>query len=334
MISTKNSLGASNGVKKNKIVVVLGPTASGKSELAIRLAKCFSGEIVSADSRQVYRGMTIGTAKSSKKDLGMIRHHLVDIKNPNQNYTVSQYKKDSLRAICGIIKKGKLPILAGGTGLYIDVLTKNLEIPNVQPNAKLRKKLEEELARDGLKALYEKLVTLDPEAAYIVDHHNPRRVIRALEIVLQTNKPLSAQRKKGEEPFDSLFIGISLPSLELKERIFRRVDMMIQDGLVEEVEALVKKYGPNQTAFDAIGYREIIRYSQDATSLDTAIQIIKRNTWHYAKRQMTWFKRDANTNWVSDYAEAEKLVREFLRPPSHSFLLECSADNKPKCLKL
>ena len=229
--------------KKPKILVIAGPTASGKSVLAIQLAKKFNGEIVSADSRQVYRGMDIGTAKPSKKEMAAIPHHLIDIRNSDENYTVSEYKRDAVKAIKKILKNKKLPILTGGTGFYIKAIIDNLNIPEVAPDLKLRLKMEKEIAKYGLRRLFNRLVKIDPEAAYIVDPNNPRRVIRALEIAIKTKKPFSAQRETGRQLFEFLEIGIKQSKRVLNNRINKRVDEMLKAGLAEEVKMLIKKYG-------------------------------------------------------------------------------------------
>ena len=295
-----------------KLIVILGPTASGKSELAIKLAKKFKGEIVSADSRQVYKGMDIGTGKVTKKEREEILHYLIDIKNPNKIYTVGQYKKEAIKAINKIIKKGKSPFLVGGTGLYLKAVIENLEIPRVKPDWKLRKSLELKIKTRGLKSLYDELIKIDPEAAYIVDSQNPRRIIRALEVAIKTKKPFSQQRKKGESLFDVLEIGLSLSEEKLKEKIEKRVNKMMKTGLVKEVQNLIKIYDKNLPTFDAIGYREIINYLNKKISLAEAIKKIKKNTWHFAKRQMTWWKSDKRIIWVKSYQRAEKLVKGFL----------------------
>ncbi|OGZ31800.1 MAG: tRNA (adenosine(37)-N6)-dimethylallyltransferase MiaA [Candidatus Niyogibacteria bacterium RIFCSPLOWO2_12_FULL_41_13] len=299
-------------MEKLKIIAIVGPTSSGKSALAVKLAKKFRGEIVSADSRQIYKGMDVGTAKPTKKELKIVPHYLIDIKNPNQNYTLSQYKNDAIKAINKIIKRGKIPFLAGGTGLYIDAVIDNLEIPQVKPNQKLRKKLEKEIETKGLKYVFDKLVSLDPESAYIIDPNNPRRVIRALEITLLTNKPFSQQRKKGEPLFHTLKIGLALPPEKLQERINKRVDLMLKNGLLKEVKNLLIKYGSKPIAFDAIGYREIIDYFRGKIPREEVINLIKKNTWRFAKRQMTWFKRDKNICWIDSEKQAEKLARRFI----------------------
>src|SRR3989344_3601156 len=276
-------------LKKPKIIVVVGPTASGKTGLAIKIAKKFGGEIVSADSRQIYRGMDIGTAKPTKKEMAAIPHYLIDINNPDENYTVAEYKRDAVKAIKSILKKGKLPILVGGTGLYVKSVIDNLEIPNVPPDPKLRQKLELRIKNYGLKSLYNELIKLDPEAAYIVDPHNPGRII-----------------------FDFIEFGIYRPKEELEKRIDKRIDLMMKDGFLKEVKELVEKYGQNNQNFDTIGYREIIDYLNRKITLPEAVELIKKNTRNYAKRQMTWFRKDKRIRWIKDEKEALSLGASFL----------------------
>ncbi len=298
-----------------KLVVIIGPTASGKSDLAVKIAKKFNGEIVSADSRQIYRGMDIGTAKPGKKEMAAIRHYLIDIKNPNQDYAAGQYKKDAVRAINEIIKSGKLPILVGGTGLYIDAVAKNLNFPEVKENKKLRARLEKEIRERGLDYVFKKLVDLDPEAAYIVDPKNPRRIIRALEVALVSGRPFSAQRKTGKPVYEILEMGINPPPETLKKRISERIKQMIEDGLVEEVRRLIKRYGYDCKAFDAIGYREIVDYLKGKAGLAEAIELMNKNTWHYARRQMMWFRKNRNIRWIKNSKEAPDLIHGFTKRP-------------------
>jgi len=295
-----------------KIIAIVGPTASGKTALSVALAQKYHGEIVSADSRQIYRGMDIGTAKPPVSERGGIPHYLFDIKDPNEEYTVADYKHDAVLAIQDILNKKKLPILVGGTGLYIDAVLDNLDIPKIKADPELRAKIEKDIAENGLAAVVKKLVDRDPEAAYIVDPKNPRRVVRALEVAILTGEPFTAQRKKNEPLFDALKIGMNLPPETLRERIDLRIDRMMQDGLVSEVETLVKKYGKSCVAFDAIGYREIVNYLDGISSLEQAADIMKHNTWHYAKRQMTWFRKDKNIQWIAKPEEAERIAEEFL----------------------
>ncbi len=286
---------------RGTVIAILGPTASGKTALAVAVAKKFNGEIVSADSRQIYRGMNIGTAKPTSSERRAIPHHLIDIKNPDEHYTVAEYKADAIAAIKNILRRKKLPILVGGTGLYVKAVLDNLDIPKVSANPKLRAAIESEIKKKGLAAVAKKLVALDPEAANIVDMKNPRRVVRALEVALATGKPFTAQRKARPPLFDALKIGLNPPPDELRKRINARVDRMMRTGLLKEVKRLVKKYGVNCEALNAIGYREIIDCLHGTISLEDAVARIKTNTWRYAKRQMTWFRKDRETHWTRNF---------------------------------
>lgn len=297
---------------KPRIVVIVGPTASGKTALGVALAQQFGGEIISADSRQIYRGMDIGTAKPTAMERAAVPHHLIDIKTPDEDYTVADYKADATAAIKKIAARGKLPIVVGGTGLYVKAVVENLDIPKTEAHPELRAKIESDIARNGLAAVFETLVALDPEAAYVVDPKNPRRVMRALEVAIATGEPFTAQRKKNEPLFSALTLGLNPEPELLRERINQRIDEMICDGLVDEVAQLIKKYSTTSAAFDAIGYREIIAHLNGTISLDDAIAIMKTDTWHYAKRQMTWFKKDKTTHWIKNKDDAFALVQEFL----------------------
>lgn len=254
----------------------------------------------------------MGTAKPTKKEMAGIPHYLIDIKNPDENYTVAEYKHDAIEAIRAILKNRKLPILIGGTGLYVKAVIDNLDIPNVPPDAKLRAELEKEIQNKGLASVFQKLVDLDPEAAYIVDPKNPRRIIRALEIALKTKKPFSAQRKAGWALFDFIEFGIYRPKEKLDRRIDKRVDLMMEEGLLDEVNELVKKYGLGRQSFDAIGYREIIDYLNKKITLPEAVELMKKNTRNYAKRQMTWFQKDKRIRWITIQGDAVKLSEKFL----------------------
>jgi len=237
----------------------------------------------------------------------------MDIKKPSSDYSLAQYKKDAIKAIKHILEKNKLPILIGGTGLYVKAVLDNLKIPKAKPNPLLRKKLENDLKEKGLNYLVKELIDIDPESAYIVDLKNPRRVIRALEIVITTEKPLSSQRKIGPKLFNALTLGINPGKEILKEKIIKRTYQMFEQGLISEVQNLISKYGKNVKAFDAIGYREIIEYLENKISKQEAIDQIIKNTINYAKRQMTWFKKEKDIIWIKNNKQAEKLVSNFIK---------------------
>ncbi|MFC1700891.1 tRNA (adenosine(37)-N6)-dimethylallyltransferase MiaA [Patescibacteria group bacterium] len=283
-----------------KLIVILGPTASGKSELAIKLSKKFKGEIVSADSRQIYKEMDIGTAKSKEPQ------YLINIIKPNQEFTLAEYKELAINKINEI----KIPFLVGGTGLYIQAIVDNLDIPQVKPNKELRKELE----KLNSEQLFKKLKKLDPNI--IIDKNNKRRLIRAIEICILTKKPFSEQKRKGKPIFDILQIGIKLNKKTLDEKINQRVEKMFEAGLINEVKNLLKKYPSDLPALSGIGYKELITYLN--TELNTELilnktkELIKLHTRQYAKRQMTWFKRDKRIKWIKNYQEAKELVEKFL----------------------
>lgn len=295
-----------------KIIVIVGPTASGKTALSLSLAKKLHGEIINADSRQVYKGMNIGTAKPPRDGkhndyfVDGVRHHLLDIVSPDEEFTLAHYKKVAVAAIKEILKRKKLPVVVGGTGLYVWALVDNLDIPEVAPDLSLRAELE----KTPLSELVEKLKKADPEAAGRVDLKNPRRVIRALEVALSSG---SFKPKKSPPIFNALQIGLNPLREELNRRISQRVEAQIEDGLVEEVKTLAKKYPWTLPAMSGIGYKQIGYYLRGQMSLPEAIELTKRDTRRYAKRQGTWFRRDKRIKWVNKITEAEKLIKKFLK---------------------
>ena len=318
--------------KLAKLIVILGPTAVGKTTLAIKLAKKFNGEIVSADSRQVYKEMDIGTAKpkqetsdkrqeTSKYIVNGVPHYLIDIVWPNQEFNVAIYKKMALEAIRNIRKRKKVPFLVGGTGLYIQAVVDNIDFPRVLPQKRLRAKLEKKTKRELFK-IYKKL---DPEGAKFIDKENKRRLVRAIEICKMTKKPYWQQRKKRKSPFDIFEIGIKLPKEKLKKRVKKRIDKMFRLGLEEEVKKLAGKYGFEIPAMQTIGYQEWSSFAKATGDKQSYIfsltkeekreikEKIKLHTIQFAKRQMTWFKHDKRIHWVGDCQEAKKLIRKFLK---------------------
>lgn len=291
-----------------RIVVILGPTASGKSDLAIKIAKRFNGEVVSADSRQVYRGMDIGTGKVTKKEMGGIRHHLLDVADPRKPFTVVRYQKLALEAIKDILKRKKVPILVGGTGLYIQAIVDNIVFPQVPPEPNLRRKLEGKSAEE----LFGILKLLDPNRAKAIDRKNPRRLIRAIEIAMLTKKPL-IPLQKSTPLFQPFFIGIARDKSEFKDRITGRFHEWLRRGFLKEVKALRKKGVPDRRIEEfGLHYREALLYLKKEIRKKEFVKNSIRELLDYTRRQMTWFKRDKRIHWVKNQKEAAKLVKEFL----------------------
>jgi tRNA dimethylallyltransferase len=290
-----------------KIIIILGPTASGKTELSIKLAERFNGEIISADSRQIYKEMNIGTAKVKKEETKRIPHHLIDIRKPNQEFNVAIYKELAINKIKEIQEKRKLPFLVGGTGLYIKSVVENIKFPKVPP----QKELREKLSRKSEKELFNIYKKLDPEGSEEIKKNNKRRLIRAIEVSKVTGKPFWEQRGKGEKIFDSLQIGINLPKKELDQRIEKRVEKMIDLGLKKETKKLVKKYGWIPL-LQTIGYQEWKEYFEGEINEEEVKNKIITHTKQFAKRQMTWFKRNNKIKWIQNYKEAKRITKKFL----------------------
>ncbi|OGH64394.1 MAG: tRNA (adenosine(37)-N6)-dimethylallyltransferase MiaA [Candidatus Magasanikbacteria bacterium RIFCSPHIGHO2_01_FULL_41_23] len=303
-----------------KLIVILGPTASGKTSWGLELAKKYDGEIISADSRQVYQKMNIGTAKVQGEwrwnglrrtyFVEGIPHHLVDFLNPGKSFSAAEFRDKALKYSKIAHKNGRLPMVVGGTGLYISALVDNFVIPRVAAHGKLRQSLEEKTNEELLQVLEK----LDPDAALVIDRHNKRRLIRALEVCILSGQPFSGQKKKGVQLFDILQIGIATPQVVLNERINARVDQMITVGLVTEIANLIKQsYGWNLPSMNGIGYRQFKNYFEGKVSIEETIELLKRDTRHYARRQMTWFRRDPRIKWCTSIDETEKLIDIFLQ---------------------
>ncbi len=271
------------------LVAIVGPTAVGKTAFAMQLAETFDGEIVSADSRQVYRGMDIGTAKPTRKDQARVRHHLLDLVSPGEPFTLSQYQHLAYAAIADIHARGKLPFLVGGSGLYVRAVLEGLSIPRVPPNPERRAVLEGEESA----ALYMRLQQVDAQAAEHIDPRNKRRVIRALEVCEATGRPISSQQTHQAPDYSLLRIGLTLPREELYERINARVDAMIAAGLVAEVERLMANgYDLNTPSMSGLGYRQIALYVKGEATLDEAVRLLKRDTRRFVHHQYSWFRLD------------------------------------------
>lgn len=288
-----------------KILVIVGPTASGKSDLGIFLGQKFNGEIISADSRQVYRGMDIGTGKVSKEEQQLIKHHLLDIANPKKVFSVSDFKKLGSKAIDKILKLNKTPIIVGGTGFYIDTLIYDLDLPKVSPNKKLRAKLEKQTA----KKLFTILQKKDPNRAKNIDKHNKRRLIRALEIIEATGKIIPKLHKKNR--YNVLWLGLNPKNLEKKVKL--RLDRRLKQGMIKEVKNLFNSGVSRKRLYDfGLEYRWVGEYLAGKIGYDVMKEGLYGAIVKYSKRQMTWFKRNKDIHWVKNRKEAERLIRRFL----------------------
>ena len=297
------------------LVVILGPTAVGKTELAIQLALRLGGEIVSADSRLLYRGMDIGTAKPSLEQRRQVPHHLIDVADPDQNWSLTLFKNSAREVIEDIHKRNRIPILVGGTGQYIRAIVEDWQIPAVKPDMELRRALENWVAEIGQDGLHARLAVLDPQAAAKIDSRNLRRTIRALEVIFRSGNKFSGQQLRGKPTYQLIQVGLTLPRAELYKRIDSRIDRMIAEGLIAEVQQLLRQgYSPELASFSAIGYSEIIDYLQGKITLVEAVKITRRRTRQFVRRQANWFKSDdPSISWfeVSDQSFGE--IEAFLR---------------------
>ena len=296
----------------NKIIVILGPTASGKSDLAVKMAKKLNGEIISADSRQVYRGMDIGTGKITKKEMNGVPHYLLDVVSPKRRFTVSQDRKLAQAAIKNIIKKNRVPIICGGTAFYILALIDGIIIPEVKPDWKLRAKLEK-LSADEL---YKKLKKLDPKRARTIESKNKRRLVRALEIITKTKKPIPPL-EKNPLPCPVLILGVKKGQDEPRRLIRKRLKKRLKTGMIAEVKRLRKSLSWSRLDEFGLEYRYVSRYLQKKISYPEMVEQLQGAIENFSKRQMVWFKRDKRIRWVSNYKQAEKAAKNFLNKTSH-----------------
>ncbi|MFA4835386.1 MAG: tRNA (adenosine(37)-N6)-dimethylallyltransferase MiaA [Dehalococcoidia bacterium] len=296
----------------NKLVAIVGPTAIGKTELAIKLAQSLNAEIVNADSRQVYRYMDIGTAKPTAEEQSLVPHHLIDIVDPDQDFSLALFQDLAYQAIRDIHQRGKLPLLVGGSGLYVWAVLEGWSIPKVSPNPRIRRELQDRAESEGGEALYRELSTLDPEAAVKIDPKNLRRVIRALEVCRSTGKPFSELGKKNPPDFDNLIIGLTTERSRLYQRIDSRVDRMIEQGFVGEVKSLLDRgYSLELPSMSSVGYRQMGKFLSGEMSLPDYIQRIKFETHRFARHQYAWFRlKDERIRW---FDTGEKAADDALR---------------------
>ena len=299
--------------EKIPLLVVCGPTASGKTRLAAELAKLYDGEVISADSMQIYKGLSVATAKPTDEEMQGIRHHLIDFLEPDQAFSVADYVRLSRECVDDIRARKKLPVVCGGTGLYISSLVDNVKFDESVGNTQIRDELRSYAVSFGNHSLWKRLSAVDPESASAIHENNLNRVIRAIEVYELTGKTLTQLKKESRReisPYDACIIGIGFDDRQkLYDRIDLRVDEMVRNGLVDEVREFYRLYSPT-TAYQAIGYKELIPYLRGESSLAESVDKIKLETRHYAKRQLTWFRRMENVEWV--YADRSENFENFL----------------------
>lgn len=286
----------------------------GKTALSIEIAKQIDGEIISADSMQIYKEMNIGSAKPTTEEMQGIKHYLLDFVSPKERYSVADYKKQATKAIEEILKKGKTPIIVGGTGLYIDALIYNINYPEIEFDETYRKQLEKRVEKEGLSLLYEEATKIDEEAMKRISPNDQKRILRVLEVYHQTGKTKTQQElmsRQKEVPYDYQVYALTMPREQLYDRINKRVDIMIEQGLIEEVRKILEIYQEYPTAMQALGYKEIKEYIEGNASKEQAIETIKQETRRYAKRQLTWFRKNKQTKWL-DANEKEENIKIIL----------------------
>lgn len=301
-------------MQKPKVIVICGPTASGKTALSIELAKILNSEIVSSDSMQIYKEMNIGTAKPDEEEKQGIKHYMMDFVSPEERYSVADYKRQAKQAIEEIIKKGKIPIVVGGTGLYIDSLIYEIEFLELETDLEYRKELEDITKKEGLLKLYEQAKKIDEQAMKKISPNDKKRIFRVLEIYHQTRKTkteLDILSRKTVE-YDYKVFAIGMDRQILYNRIDKRVDIMIENGLIEEVKNIYQKYQEFPTAMQALGYKEVIEYLEEKISKEEMIEKIKRETRRYAKRQLTWFRKNKQTIWLDGQNDIQSNINIIL----------------------
>ena len=300
---------------KPKVIVLCGPTASGKTSLSIELAKRINGEIISCDSMQIYKDMDIGTAKPTEQEKQGIKHYLLDFLSPEVRYSVADYKKDAEKAIEEILKKRKVPIIVGGTGLYINSLIYNIEYKDSKIDIDYRNKLEKMVVEKGLENLYEMAQKIDPEAMKNISHNDKKRIMRVLEIYNETGKTkteLEIESRKNEPKYNYIVFTLDMDRDKLYERINKRVDIMLKNGLIHEVEKLINTYKIMPTAMQGLGYKEVVEFLKGNCTEEEMVEKIKMETRRYAKRQLTWFRKNKETIWLNGLEEADKNINTIL----------------------
>ena len=301
---------------KPTVIVIGGPTASGKSKLGVELAKKINGEIISADSMQIYKDMDIGTAKITNEEMEGINHYMIDFLSPEERYSVSDYKENAEKCIEEILQKGKTPIIVGGTGLYIDSLIYGIEFAHEEIDTEYREELNKMAEEGKLEELYNKAIEIDPVAMEKISPNDKKRIIRVLEIYHKTGMTKTEQDIKSREnevKYNYKVFAIDMDREVLYERINKRVDLMLDNGLIEEVEELLKKYKNFKTAMQGLGYKEVVEYLNGIVNKEEMIENLKRKTRNYAKRQLTWFRKNKDTVWLDGEDSTEENINKILK---------------------
>lgn len=300
---------------KPKVLVICGPTASGKTGLSIEIAKRIGGEIISADSMQIYKDMDIGTAKVTKDEMKGIKHYMIDFLSPEERYSVAQFKEDAEKAIEEIIKNGKVPIVVGGTGLYVNSLIYNINYNDINIDEEYREELNKIAEEQGIDKLYNKACIIDPDAMKNISQNDKKRITRVLEIYKQTGKTkteLEIESRSVKPKYDYRVYAINMEREKLYERINKRVDIMIEKGLIDEVKQIINKYHNFPTAMQGLGYKEVVKFLQGDYTKDEMIEKIKMESRRYAKRQITWFKKTENIKWIDGLDDIQNNINIIL----------------------
>ncbi|SDB89358.1 tRNA dimethylallyltransferase [Pelagirhabdus alkalitolerans] len=295
---------------KKQVIAIVGPTAVGKTELSIQLAKRFNGEIISGDSMQIYKGMDIATAKITDKEKESIPHHMIDIKEPNQSFSVAEFKERVQDLIDDITSRGKQPIIVGGTGLYIQAALWDYHFSDEEKDPKYREKIEQEIEICGIESIFERLETVDPKQAEKIHPNNIRRVVRALEVYDRTGKTKTEWQETQpiESPYQPVLIGLTMERSDLYARINARVDQMVEEGIIEEAKSFYQLGFKGYQSMKAIGYKEFIPYFEGDIKKEEAIEQLKQNSRRYAKRQYTWFKNKMSVNWYDVSVDSKNKI--------------------------
>ena len=302
-------------MQQKKVIVICGPTASGKTSLSIELAKKINGEIVSCDSMQIYKDMNIGTAKPTIEEMQGIKHYLIDCVSPEERYSVADYKRDATEAIKKILANGKVPIVVGGTGLYLESLLYGIEYNEIKVDLQYRQELDKMAECEGLEALYNMAMKIDAEAVSKISKNDKKRICRILEIYHSTGKTkteLEIESRRNGPDYNYIFFGITMDREKLYDRINKRVDIMIDQGLIDEVKTLLNKYKRFPTAMQGLGYKEVVDYLNGKLDKQEMIEKIKMETRRYAKRQITWFKKYKNLIWINGLDDLQNNIKIIL----------------------